>query len=104
MINLYEGMYSCIWNYNSRSGKTDMKDSPKVTAHKMADDARVAANAAYDDAKVASSNILKVTGEKADEVSDDIKIGIHKAVSDAKIAIHKAESKLKTKKEVNDDN
>jgi len=74
-----------------------MQDSPQVKAHKIDDDTCVAANAAYDDAKVATENVIKAAGEKAEEVSDDIKIATHKAVSDAKIAVHKAESKLKTK-------
>jgi hypothetical protein len=40
---------------------------------------------------------MKGGGEKAQKMSDDVKIGAHKAVSDAKIATHEAASKLKKK-------
>jgi hypothetical protein len=35
-----------------------------------------------------------------DKISDNVKIGVHKAVSDAKIAVHEAESQLKKKEKV----
>jgi len=55
----------------------------------------VAAHEVYDDASVAAQNALKGAGKEAEKVSDDIKIGVHKAVADAKIAAHKAGAKLK---------
>jgi hypothetical protein len=56
----------------------------------------VAAHAAYDDASVAVNNALKGKSD-AQNVSDDIKIGVHQAVADAKIATHGAVSELKKK-------
>ena len=47
---------------------------------------------------------LKGGEEEAQKVSDDIKIGVHKAVSDAKIAAHEAGSQIKEEDWVRLDN
>jgi hypothetical protein len=56
-----------------------------------------ASKAADDDAKVVVHNTIKDAGEKAQELADDVEIGVSKAVSDAKIAAHRTKSELKEK-------
>ena len=60
-----------------------MTESLKVKASNAVDDVRVAAHAAYDDASVAAHNTLKDAGVKAQKVSDDVQIGVNKAVAGA---------------------
>ena len=63
--------------YSDRRGvENNMTDDLKVKASKAVDDAHVAAHAAYDDASVAVNNALKGKSD-AQNVSDDIKIGVH---------------------------
>ena len=47
--------------------------------------------------KLRPTTLLKGAEDTAQNVSDDTKIGVHKAVSDAKIAAHEAGSELKKK-------
>jgi hypothetical protein len=55
----------------------------------------VAAHAVLDDVSAAAHNTLVGTEADVKKVSNEVKIGVSKAVADAKIAAHNTEEKLR---------